>query len=126
MSTEIVLFENSEIRKIFHDGEWYYSVIDVISLGTFGLTTADHKKLKSLGKHPLRDNMSVLELIFTMLGEETTRQIAIKDDAQGYDENEKAARSGGEAAGASRKRLEKKTGLKVLTGQNFLKKPDDS
>jgi hypothetical protein len=64
--------------------------------------------------------MNDLELIFTMLGEASTTEIARKDDAQGFEENHKAARSGGEVSGNARKDLETRTGKKVITKQNYL------
>ena len=90
--------------------------------GVFRLTTAEHKELKGLVRENLRDHMSNMELIFSMLSEETTRQLAIQKDAQGFEQNREAAREGGELAGESRKRLEKKIGMSVVTKNNFLKK----
>lgn len=63
--------------------------------------------------------MTNLELIFTMLGEEQTKQEAIKRDAQGFPENKLAASEGGEAAGDARKAFEKRTGDEVVTDKNF-------
>ena len=69
--------------------------------------------------------MTRIELIFTALGEESTRMLAEKDDAQGFNENHDAAQKGGEFAGSARKRLEKMTGEKVVSAQKFLKPPDE-
>ncbi len=63
--------------------------------------------------------MTNLELIFTMLGEEQTKQEAIKQDAKGFQENRKAAKDGGEAAGKALKAFEKSTNTKVVTDANF-------
>ena len=63
--------------------------------------------------------MSNLELIFTMLGEESTKKTAIEKDAQGFEENKEAAKEGGNAAGAALKAFEKKSGQKVITDKNF-------
>jgi hypothetical protein len=56
-----------------------------ISKATFGLTPAEYRDFKSLTspKDNLRDHTSALELIFTMLGEASTTEIARKRDAQG-------------------------------------------
>jgi hypothetical protein len=43
--------------------------------------------------------MTDLELIFSMLGEDATTEIARKQDAQGFDPNKGAARKGGRIAG---------------------------
>ena len=91
-----------------------------ISEATFGLKPSEHKKLKSLKKENLRDHMTDLELIFTMLGEASTTEITVQQDAQGFQENKEAARAGGSVAGNARKELEIKTGQKVVTGQNYL------
>lgn len=117
-----------EVRKLLTD-EWskrnvqgidYARLTDILSLGTFGLTTAGHKNLKQLEKENLRDHMSVMELAFQILAEETNRQLARKDNAHGFDENAEASQKAGKAVGDSRRRLEKQTGLKVVTEQNYL------
>lgn len=90
-----------------------------ISKATFGMTPTEYKQLKGLECENLRDHMNDLELIFTMLGEASTTEIARKDDARGFKENQAAARSGGEVAGNARKDLESRTGKKVITEQNY-------
>lgn len=92
-----------------------------ISRATFGMTPTEYKAYKSLAKPAdnLRDHMTDLELIFTMLGEASTTEIARNKDAQGYDENREAAVEGGSVAGSARLDLEKKSGKKVATRQNF-------
>jgi hypothetical protein len=91
-----------------------------ISEATFGVKPSEHKKLKSLKKENLRDHMTDLELIFTMLGEASTTEIAIQQDAQGFEENKEAAQSGGKIAGNARKELEAKSGRRVMSSSNFL------
>jgi DNA-damage-inducible protein D len=94
---------------------------DQISLGTFGKTTAEHKEYKQLTKrHGLRDNMTSIELILTMLGETSTKQIAQAKDAHGFFANRDAAKAGGEIAGGARRHLELKTGEKVVSETNNL------
>jgi prophage antirepressor-like protein len=104
------------------EGQDYAILTATIAKGTFGLTPSEHKKLKGLEKpsHELRDHMTPLELIFTALSEEITRQIVVRDDAQGFHENHEAAQKGGSAAGNSRRLAEKQTGLKVISNENFL------
>jgi hypothetical protein len=63
--------------------------------------------------------MTDLELIFTMLGEASTTEIAKNKNAQGFVENHKAAKAGGNVAGNARKELEKKSGAKIISNQNF-------
>jgi DNA-damage-inducible protein D len=93
-----------------------------ISKATFGLTPSEYKSIKSLpGKgENLRDHMNDLELIFTMLGEASTTEIARKVDAKGFTENKTAAKKGGKIAGDAREALEKETGKKVVSGENYL------
>ncbi len=91
-----------------------------ISKATFGVTPAGYKKLKGLKRENLRDHMTDLELIFTMLGEAATTEIARNKDAQGFTENQAAARDGGTVAGNARRQLEIKSGKKVVTANNYL------
>jgi len=96
-----------------------------ISKATFGLTPSAYKKLKRLKRENLRDHMNDLELIFSMLGEASTKEIAINKDTQGFIENKQAAQAGGAVAGNARKDLEHKSGKRVLTRENYLKDPQN-
>lgn len=91
-----------------------------ISEATFGVKPSEHKKLKQLKRENLRDHMTDLELIFSMLGEASTTEIAVQKDVQGFEENKKAAKMGGTIAGNARKELEEKSGKKVVSSSNFL------
>jgi DNA-damage-inducible protein D len=91
-----------------------------IAKAAFGITPGQHKKFKGLKRENLRDHMTDLELIFSMLGEAATTEIARADDARGFDENKKSARKGGEVAGKARTDLEQKTGKRVVTRENYL------
>lgn len=95
-----------------------------ISKSTFGLTPKKYKKLKGLKKENLRDHMNDLELIFTMLGEASTTRIARNKDARGFGQNKTAAKEGGSVAGIARKELEKRSGQKVISSDNYLKEPE--
>ena len=64
--------------------------------------------------------MTDLELIFSMLGEAATTEIARNRDTQGFPQNRQAAQSGGKVAGNARRELEKKSGRKVVTNENYL------
>jgi DNA-damage-inducible protein D len=99
-----------------------YSILTAeIAKATFGLTPTEHKQVKGLEKQNLRDHMTTLELIFTMLGEESTRQLSVDKDAKGFNENRETAIEGGEAAGQARLQYEKRIGKKVVSPTNFLK-----
>jgi hypothetical protein len=97
-----------------------------ISKATFGMTPSEYKQFKSLSnpKDNLRDHMTDLELIFTMLGEASTTEIAKVRDAQGFPENKIAAKEGGSVAGNARKDLESKSGKKISSKINFKSQPE--
>ncbi|WP_310448875.1 Bro-N domain-containing protein [Sulfuritalea sp.] len=97
-----------------------------ISRATFGMTPAEYKDFKSLDKPAdnLRDHMTDLELIFTMLGEASTTEIARNRDAQGYDRNREAAVEGGTVAGNARLDLEQKSGRRVASRENYKALPE--
>jgi DNA-damage-inducible protein D len=102
------------------EGQEYSILTATIAKGTFGLTPSEHGRLKSLGKENLRDHMTPLELVFTALSEEVTRSIVVKDDAQGFEQNQEAASYGGSLAADARLRLERERGIKVVSTSNFL------
>ncbi len=103
------------------EGKEYSILTAEISKATFWLVPSDYRKLKGLTKaqENLRDHMTDLELIFTMLGEASTTEIARNKNAQGFPKNEQAAIERGTVAGKARKELEKKSGRKVVTSQNY-------
>ena len=103
------------------EGREYAILTAEISKATFGIIPSDYKKLKGLTKsnENLRDHMTDLELIFSMLGEASTTEIAKNRDAKGFDENHTAARAGGSVAGKAREDLEQKSGKKIVSNQNF-------
>lgn len=103
------------------EGKEYSILTAEISKATFGIVPSEYKSLKGLTKtsENLRDHMTDLELIFTMLGEASTTEIAKNKNAHGFVENHKAAKEGGNVAGNARKELEKKSGAKIVSKQNF-------
>lgn len=119
-----------EIRETLAD-EWdkrgikeqkEYAILTAeISKATFDMTPSQYKKFKKLKRENLRDHMDDLELIFSMLGEASTTEIAKVKDPKGFVENKKVAKKGGSVAGKARKDLEAKTGKKVSTNKNYLK-----
>ena len=96
-----------------------------ISKAAFGLTPSEYKKLKGLERENLRDHMTDLELIFSMLGEASTTQITKTEHPDGFDENKKVAKRGGNVAGVARKKLEEETGKDVATDENYLEDKTD-
>ena len=107
-------------RGIKEDRE--YSILTAeISKATFGMTPSQYKKFKNLKRENLRDHMDDLELIFSMLGEAATTEIAKNKDAQGFVENKKVAKAGGEVSKKARLDLEGKSGKKISKKRNYLK-----
>ena len=106
------------------EGREYSILTAEIARATFGITPSEHSQLKSLDKvktgNNLRDHMTDLELIFTMLGEASTTEIARRGDALGFIENRTSAKQGGTIAGNARKALEAKTGMPVVSKDNYL------
>jgi len=104
------------------EGQEYAILTAEISKATFGMTPSEYQKLKGLKRENLRDHMNDLELIFTMLGEASTTEIAKNKDVRGFVENKTVAKEGGAVAGKARKDLELKSGKKVSTSENYLPK----
>jgi len=106
-------------RNVGEDRE--YAILTAeISKATFGMTPSQYKKFKGLKRENLRDHMDDLELIFSMLGEASTTEIAKNKNAQGFGQNKQAAKEGGVVAGSARQDLELKSGKKVTTAKNYL------
>lgn len=93
-----------------------------ISKATFGLTPSEYKNVKGLTKknQNLRDHMTDLELIFTMLGERVTTEISQQEKPEDFEGNKDVARRGGNVAGVARKDTEKELGHSVISSENFL------
>ncbi|HEV2614474.1 MAG TPA: Bro-N domain-containing protein [Gammaproteobacteria bacterium] len=116
------LTEEWKIRGVKQQKE--YAILTAeISKATFGMTPVEYKKFKNLAKpnENLRDHMTDLELIFTMLGEASTTEIARKKDARGFIPNKKSAFEGGTIAGDARRALEEKSDTRVSTKENYKK-----
>jgi len=117
-----------EIRKALTD-EWekrgvqegleFAILTDEITQAWAGMTTKQYKNYKSLKKENLRDNMTNLELVLTMLAETATTEISENKEPKNFGENKKVAKKGGTIAGNARKQIEKKSGRKAITKDNF-------
>lgn len=130
-----------EVRKTLTD-EWdargltkgieYAILTDEITRAWSGKTTKQYKNLKGLKKENLRDNMSNVELILTMLAEASTTEISQNENPRTFEENINVAIKGGTVAKAARVQLEETTGKSVLTSKNAkdlqstLLPPDDN
>jgi len=109
-------------RGIFHEKD--YAILTAeISKATFGMTPSQYKKFKNLptkSKANLRDNMTDLELIFTMLGEKVTTEISAQEKPNNFSKNKKVARRGGAIAGNARKATEKELKRSIISKENYL------
>ena len=113
-------------KRGIRDGVEYAVLTDVISKETFEVTTQQHKEYKGLGKnHGLRNHMTDLELVLTMLGETSTAELTRARDAQGFMENQQTAHAGGKIAGDARRNLETQLQRPVVSSSNFLPKRGD-
>lgn len=115
-------WKNREVKE----GLEYSILTAEISKATFGKIPSAYRAHKGLTKPTdnLRDHMTDLELIFTMLGEASTTEIAKKKNAKGFVQNKKAARDGGNVAGRARRDLEKQSGSSVISSSNYLDEPE--
>ncbi|NIA02515.1 MAG: phage antirepressor protein [Nitrospirae bacterium] len=115
-------------RGIEHQKD--YSILTAeISRATFGMTPSEYKKLKDIpgkSKANLRDNMTDLELIFTMLGEKVTTEISQNEEPKGMPANKKVAKRGGGVAGKAREETEKELGRSVISKDNYLPKQEEN
>lgn len=85
-----------------------------------GMTAKEYKEFKGLRKESLRDNMDDIEVTLTDLGEAATKRLAIKNKPQGFDENVRVAKIGGNVAKVARDELEKQLGESVVSNENNL------
>jgi len=99
-------------------GAQYAILTDEISKAWSGLSTRQYKNLKNLKKENLRDNMTDLELVLSMLAEASTTRISEKEEPKTFEENQKIAQRGGKIAGDARKNLESETGRPVVCAKN--------
>lgn len=97
----------------------YALLTNEIMQGAFGLNVEDYKQVKSLQRENLRDHMTDIELILTMLAEATTTELHRDRDSKGISPLARDARDGGAVAGRTRNDIERQTGRPVVAGENF-------
>lgn len=116
-----------EIRKELTDewekrgvekGQEFAILTDDITQAWSGFSTKQYKKFKDLKKENLRDHMTNLELVLSMLAEATTTEISKEKKPKTFPDNRKIAKQGGTIAGNTRKEIEEKTGKKIVTNLN--------
>lgn len=109
----------------------YAILTNEIMQGAFDLKVEVYKQVKGLERENLRDHMTDIELILTMLAEATTTKLHRDRDSKGFEPLKKDAQEGGAVAGSTRRDIERRSGKPVVTGENFKvlaekgrKKPD--
>ena len=107
-------------KRNVEEGKEFAMLTNEISKATFGKTVEEYKDFKRLQRQNLRDHMTDWELIFTMLGEKATTDIAKARDAQGFPRNKEAAQKGGRIAGHAKQELEGEIGGPITSPTNFL------
>lgn len=90
-----------------------------IMQGAFDLKVEEYKEVKGLERENLRDHMTDMELILTMLAEATTAKLHQDRDSHGFEPLKKDAKDGGAVAGRTRRDIEQQTGKPVVSGENF-------
>ena len=97
-----------------------------ISKATFGMTPSAYKAYKGLESpnQNLRDHMTDLELIFTMLGERVTTELSRQERPDTMPKHKSVARRGGKVAGNARKETEKELGHSIISSENYLSNND--
>lgn len=100
------------------DPREYSTLTATVHQGTFGITPKAHKEKKGLKSQNLRDNMTTLETVLSMLGEATTTELTRTQNPDGFKDNLRVARQGGAIAGETRRHIEKVTGRSVVSSLN--------
>ena len=90
-----------------------------IMQGAFDLKVDEYKQVKGLERENLRDHMTDIELILTMLAEATTTKITKDRDSKGFTPLKKDAQDGGAVAGRTRKDIERQSGTPVVSSRNY-------
>lgn len=97
----------------------YAILTNEIMQGAFDLKVEEYKGVKSLERENLRDHMTDIELILTMLAEATTTKLHRDRDSQGFEPLKKDAQDGGAVAGRTRRDIEEQSGTPVVSSANF-------
>lgn len=103
-------------------GERDFAILTAeISRVAFGMAPTEYKKYKGLKNENLRDHMTDLELIFSMLGEASTAELERTNNPESFEEHISASHEGGKVAKIAMSELEKRTRESVITKTNYLK-----
>lgn len=97
----------------------YAILTNEIMQGAFDLKVDNYKQVKGLARENLRDHMTDIELILTMLGEATTTKLHRDRDSKGFEPLKNDAQEGGAVAGSTRRDIEQRSGKPVVSSENF-------
>ena len=78
------------------------------------MSVKEYKEFKGLHKESLRDNMSNLELVLTMLSEASTKEFSKVVKPESFNENVEVAKLGGGVARKARNEIEERTNKSIL------------
>ena len=117
--------ERKRLTDVWKDGgvektREYAMLTNEIYKSWSGMKANEYKAFKGIRKESLRDNMTNIEVLLTDLGEIATRDIAESERPQGFKENMKVARKGGQVANDARKSYEKAIKKSAISNQNAL------
>lgn len=101
------------------EGLEYAILTNEIAHATFGISIQEHKGLKGLKRENIRDHMTDLELILTMLSEATATRLHQDRDTQGFNNLQVDAKEAGEVAGNTRRDIEARTGTPIVSAKNY-------
>ena len=110
------IWKDGGIEKPVH----YAVLTNEIYKSWSGMKASEYKAYKGIRKESLRDNMTDIEVLLTDLGEIATRDIAKSENPQGFKENLKVARKGGQVAKDARNSYEKATNKSAISNENAL------
>ena len=110
------IWKDGGIEKPFE----YAMLTNEIYKSWSGMKASEYKAYKGIRKESLRDNMTDIEVLLTDLGEIATRDIAKSENPQGFKENLKVARKGGQVAKDARNSYEKATNKSAISNENAL------
>ena len=100
--TSLIVFQEKEIRRLWHNEGWFFSIIDVVAVLT--------------GSSIPRRYWSDLKIKLKKEGFELYEKI-VQLKLPSSDE-------GGAVAGRARKDLETKSGRRVVTSENYVEQPE--
>ena len=116
-----------DIRKEFTDelkekgiseAKDFAILTNILTQAWSGHSVNEYKNLKGLKKENLRDNMTNMELVLSMLAETSSTEISKSKNEKGFKEAQDSVIEGGNIARVAREQLERKTGKRVVSNKS--------